>query len=247
MAEMASWFQIDKGYIYLTDEDILAWQEQNGIKDGDVPWNDFVGHHGIITVFGVEDRYVHHEGFVNMPQVIRRSILDGKMNTMFAHAGNLREATPEFIPMMKRLANRYPNVEAQLKRNPYLIRKIENASFQLQMEVGVQNGFTGSTIGQLLRHPECDEKSMLMALQGARTLMDEHSDHHHYKNIIQHANVTKKVLTYLLDNVSHTDVQELVKARMLTIKTRRAKKQAVVAEMNIQVLVEGKAKVRTMA
>src|ERR1035441_5448508 len=107
MAEMASWFQIDRGYIFLTDEDIIAYYDQKQDDHKSIDWNNMVGHYGIITVFGVPDEYHHHEGFVEMPDVIKKTILDRRMDMMFAHAGNLREATPEFIPLMKRLANRY--------------------------------------------------------------------------------------------------------------------------------------------
>jgi hypothetical protein len=247
MAEMASWFQIDKGYIFLTDEDIIAYYDQRQDDHKSIDWNNMVGHYGIITVFGVPDKYHHHEGFVEMPDVIKKTILDRRMDMMFAHAGNLREATPEFIPLMKRLANRYPHVEEQLQRNPYLCYNADHASFQTQMEIGVQNGFTGSTIGQLLRHVACNDKAMMLALRGARELMDSHSDHHHYRSIIDHANVTKAVLRFILDNIPHKDVQDLALARLKTVKRKAVQKQAVVAEMNIQVLVDGKTKIRTLA
>jgi hypothetical protein len=243
--EMASWFHVDEGYIFLTDEDIIAWHENQGAGTTSINWNDFVGHGGISKVFGV-NHSAHHEGFVGMPDVVRKTILDGKMDMMFAHATNLCEATPEFINMMKRLANRYPNVESQLVRNPYLNHNGQALTVLTQMEVGVKNKFVGSTVGKLIRHPMCKEDAMLVALKGATEFMDEQPDHHHYRDIITHPNITRKVLKYIKDNIKHSDVQGLVKQQMKTFKARNViKKIKAFKKLEVKVVTNGKVKVRS--
>ncbi|VVB50633.1 Uncharacterised protein [uncultured archaeon] len=217
--EMASWFEDKKGqgYIFLTDEDIIA--HHGGDKNG-INWNDFVGHHGLMQVFHLPDAYNHYEGFVRMPDVIRKTILAGKMDMMFAHADNLCEATPEFIPMMHRLSSRYSKVASALSSSPYRDWHIEKGkpTLHMQMKVGIENGFKGSTIGEILRHPLCDEKTMFLALEGARELMDEYPEHHHYRNMVENQYVTKKVLNFILKNIPHVDVKEWAEARLKTCK-----------------------------
>jgi hypothetical protein len=243
--EMASWFHEDGGYIFLTDEDIVAWHENQGAGREHINWNDFVGHGGITKVFGVNHR-AHHEGFVEMPDVIKKTIFEGKMDMMFAHASNLSEATPEFIPLMKRLANRFPFVEDQLVRNPYLNWKGQSLTILDQMEVGVKNKFTGSTVGKLIRHPMCQEDAMLVALKGATEFMDEHQDHHHYRDIIVHPNVTKKVLKYMVDNIKHTDVQTWAKQQMKRVKAKKViTKIQALNKLEVKIVTNGKVKVRT--
>jgi hypothetical protein len=249
MAEMASWFHVnkgkpDEGFIFLTDEDIIAWYDQRGEGRNAIDWNNMVGHYGIIHVFKTDHRE-HLEGFVNMPDVIRKTILDGKMDMMFAHAGNLREATPEFIPMMTRLANRFEKVEAQLKCNPYRNYRGQTFTLRDQMKIGVENGFTGSTIGEILRSDLCNEETMLIALKGAVKFMDEYTDHHHYHQIINNNNVTRKVLKYMLEHVPHTDVIEAVKLRLKTVKAKAMMQKAKsIKRLQVQVTKMGDAKVR---
>jgi hypothetical protein len=246
MSEMASWFKTKDGYIFLTDEDVIAYHENMGSSSKEIDWNDFVGHGGLMQVFRIPDRgQTHHEGFVDMPDVIRKTILDGKMDMLFAHAGNLREATPEFIPLMERLANRFPKVKSQLRTNPFRVYKGKGQMTNLaHMKVGVERGFKGSTIGQLLRHPSCQEASMLVALKGASDYMDEHCDYHHYHNIIHHPNVTRKVLQYILRNISHSDVKSwaLNRLKKLAITSRMRVKGA--KALKIKTIKRGKAKIR---
>lgn len=234
MAEFASWFHVDEGYIYLTDDEVYAYQDQEGIEAQYIDWNNLVGHAGIMKVFGVPDKYHHYEGFVNMPQVIKKSLFDGRMDMLFGHAGNLREATPEFIPTMKRLANRFPNVESQLKSNPYKDYLGGPPPFKEQMVVGVKNGFNGSTIGELLRHPNCDEDSFILAMSDAKSYMEAHSDHHHYHDIIRHPNVTKKTLEYIISHIKHQDVQdaalEKIKNGVVKKRVKKAKDYRALSE-----------------
>ena len=216
MSEMASWFETKDGFCFVTDDDVKAYHDQKGFESKDIDWNNFVGHYGIGKCFRMDlNRYTHHEGFVNMPNVIKQNIFDGKMDMLFAHASNLGEATPEFIPTMRRLANRFSNVREQLARNPYVRHTGKSkVTKEHQMMVGVKHGFKGSTIGNLLRHPCCSEKAMLIALKGATDYMDTHDDHHHYHNIIHHLHVTKTVLDYILKNIDHYDVKDWAKERL---------------------------------
>lgn len=247
MAEMASWFKIeDGGFVFVTDEDVLAYHDQNGEDRSNIPWNDMVGHPGILKVFGIPDKYPHTEGFVHMPDVIKKHIFDGKMDTLFAHAGNLREATQEFIPLIKRLANRYPNVEAQLKSNPYRNYVGKILTFRDNMQVSIENGFVGSTIGELLRHEYCFEDSMLLALKDATKFMDESTDHHHYFNIVNNPNVTRKVLKYMLENIKHDDVVSVVRDKIKHIRAKGAiRKMKKIEKLQVQTIQQGKIKIRT--
>lgn len=253
MSEMASWFKTKDGYMFLTDEDVIAYYENRDCSTSSINWNDFVGHSGLMTVFKLPNEYYHHEGFVNMPDVIKKAALNGKMDKIFSHAGNLREATPDFIPMMKRLAQRSKHVREQLDRNPYK-NYLNAVSNKDQMRIGIENNFDGSTIGNLLRDDNCDEASMLLALSRATGFMDSHSDHHHYLNIIQHQNVTKKVLTYILDNIKHSNVQKWANERIGSLKSRRnlfvtrqnrlKKKLDVLNTLKVKTIKKGSAKVR---
>ncbi len=248
MSEMASWLHIDGGYVYCTDKDVIAYHEKEGEGVRSIEWDNFVGHYGIGKVFGVNlDRYYHHEGFTEMPDVIKKSIFNGDMDKMIQHAGNLEEATPEFIPILRRLANRSENVRSSLQDNPYKNWRGKGLlSNSLQMKVGIENGFTGSTIGNLLRSMTCDEKSMMIALRGAQDYMDEYSDHHHYHNIIENSNVTKKVLKYMLDQIEHGDVQRAVKQRLCGFRTvkQRIIKVKNFKRLKTQTWMKGRVKVR---
>jgi hypothetical protein len=250
MAEFASWFKTKDGYIFLTDDEVYAYQDQEGIDDENINWFNLVGHAGIIRVFNIADKHHHYEGFVGMPTVIKKNLFDGRMDMLFGHAGNLREATPEFIPTMKRLANRFPSVEDQLQRNPYKHYLGRTFSYKEQMEIGVANGFNGSTIGELLRHPDCDQDSMIVALQGAVSYLEAHSDHHHYFDIIRHPNVTKKVLQYIVGHVKHKDVTdvalEALKNPSVKKTVRKAKDYRKMTE-KVEKYKEGQALVRTIA
>jgi len=258
MSEMASWFQmragdfsLAKGVAFLTDDDVIAWHEQHGIGRGDISWNNFVGHSGLMQVFNLPNRYTHHEGFVNMPDIIKKTILDGKMDKLFANAGNLDEATPEFIPMMRRLANLYPNVRYQLAHNPYKNYKGGPLTNLNQMKVGIRSKFKGSTIGELLRHPLCGEDSMLLALKECKDFMDEYSDCHHYHNMLDHDNVTPKVLRAIMQNGPYAEVRDKAKRLLAhykprTIGTEKEVKKAL-KNLKVKVVKRGKAKVRVLA
>jgi hypothetical protein len=244
--EMASWFKTKEGYIFLTDEDIIAYHENNGESTESIDWNNFVGHGGLMRVFRIGDRgQTHHEGFVEMPDVIRKTALDGKMDMMFAHADNLNEATPEFIPLMQRLANRFPKVKRALAENPYVEWKGGKLTNAKQMKVGVERGFKGSTIGQLLRHRNCDEESMLIALKGATEYMDTMTDHHHYYNIIMHPRVTKVVLQYIISNVGHGDVQAWAQDRLKNFKVKRIAKMKALTNLKVKTIKRGNRLIRT--
>jgi len=230
MAEMASWFNTEEGVVFLTDDDVYAHQDYHDRRDSEIPWNNLVGHAGILTVFKVPDKYPHTEGFVDMPDVIKKHIFDGKMDMLFAHAGNLREATPEFIYTMKRLANRFPNVESQLGSNPF--RKIiGNITLKQQLELCAEHGLTGSTIGAILRQPTCDEDTMLVALQKARYYLDQYGNNQHYFDIIKHRNVTKKVLAYIINNIGINEVNSLATNTLATFKVPKRKMKLAEAEV----------------
>ncbi len=239
MSEMASWFDFKDGkFSFLTDDDIIAYHDRNGLNTRTIPWDDFVGHGGMMRVFNLKDKWTHEEGFVGMPLVIKKQILNGKMDMMFAHAGNLAEATPEFMPLMKRLANRFPNVAAQLKNNPYkdfkgdLDAKMSNFA---QMKVGVDNSFKGSSVGKLLRMDNCMEDSMLYALQGATSYMDMHADHHHYFQLMTHPNLTRKVLEYIVGNVKHQDVLDKAKEILVNFKDpKRVSVKSIVKNIKVK-------------
>ncbi len=225
MSEMASWFDFKNGqYSFLTDDDIIAYHDRMELNTRTIPWDDFVGHGGMMRVFNLKDNWTHEEGFIGMPLVIKKQILNGKMDMMFAHAGNLSEAGPEFMPLMKRLANRFPNVANQLKSNPYKDFK-GNVDMKLsnfaQVKVGVDNAFKGSSIGKLLRMDTCMEDSMLYILKGATSYMDVHSDHHHYFELMNHPNLTRKVLEYISGNVKHKDVLDKAKELLVNFKDRK--------------------------
>jgi hypothetical protein len=226
-----------------------------------------------MRVFHIPDRnQTHHEGFVGMPPVIKKQIFDGKMDMLFAHAGNLHEATPEFIPTMKRLASRFRNVKAQLADNPYVDFQDKIISNLDQMKIGVKRGFKGSSIGNLLREEGCTEEAMMVALLGARDLMDSHSNHHHYHDIINNRFVTKNILQYILKNIPFADVQENAVKRLTgfvqvklpsqpstkelrmeqaKIEADKAKKIQLkierVKKMKIKIIKRGKAKIRVTA
>ncbi len=251
MSEMASWFKVKEGIIFLTDKDVIAYHDRAGSSTERINWYNFVGHGGMMKVFNIPDRgQTHHEGFVNMPDVIKKTILNGEMNMLFAHAGNLQEATPEFIPLMTRLAERFSNVREQLRENPYRTLKLKKGSTLsnfIQMKVGIDNNFKGSTIGRLLRSNTCQEESMMLALRKVRNFMDQYSDRHHYFNIINNPNVTKKVLRYMLDNVSHSDVRDGALDRMDALKGHPAvlKKVKALSVLKIKTIKKGRAKIRT--
>jgi len=249
MSEMLSWFKTKDGFLFLTDDDVISYHENKGNNTEYIKWDDYVGHSGLMKVYNLPNIHAHQEGFVGMPLVGRKAILDGKMNKLFAHAGNLREATPEFIPLMRRLAVRSRNVAEQLENNPYRHCDGIVVSNAKQMEIGVKNNFKGSTVGNLLRDSNCDEKSMLIALEGARELMDEHTDHHHYHHIVYHENVTKHVLKYILDHVNHQDVREWVMDRLPTLRSRRKriiKTAANYKDLKVRTIRKGRAKIRAI-
>jgi hypothetical protein len=204
-----------------------------------------------MQVFKLPNRYTHHEGFVNMPDIIRKTILDGKMDMLFAHAGNLEEATPEFIPLMKRLATHYSNVRYQLARNPYKNYKGGPITNLYQMKTGIRNHFKGSTIGELLRHPLCGEDSMMLALKECKDFMDEYTDAHHYHNMLDHENVTPKVLRFIMAHGPYSEVRDKAK-RLLAhyqpriVGTEKEVKKAL-KNIKVKVIKRGTAKVRVLA
>jgi hypothetical protein len=226
MPEVGSHFKttsVPGGIIFLTDADVVAYYENKGHSVQSIDWNDFTGHQGIIRVFRITKEYYHHEGFIGMPPVMKKMILEGKADRIFSHCENLREATPEFIPMMRRLAVHSRNVANQLEVNPYnrvvpLNGNERNWKLSLttQMRVGIKHGFTGSTIGNILRAEGCPEEAMLVALNSAKTrrYMDGYEDHHHYLDIVANPYTTKKVLQFLLTDVKHEDVRVAAKLRI---------------------------------
>ena len=256
--EMASWFEIEEGsdaddfgvtgVAFLTDQDVIAWHEAQGAGVKDINWNDMVGHHGLMKVFNLPNKYSHREGFVNMPLVIRKAVHDGKMDMLFAHADNLGEATPEFIPTMKRLANKYPRVGEYLKTNPYRNSHADTVVSNLeQMKIGVSEGFQGSTIGELIRHPLCGEEAMLLCLKSktARELMDSHSDRHHYRDMIKHGSVTRNVLNHIIETDSNSTVVSWAKERLAHYKgiVKPAKMKSM-DKIKVKTIVKGSARIR---
>lgn len=256
--EMASWFEIKEGsdaddfgvtgVCFLTDDDIIAYHEMNGTNAKDIKWVDFVGHDGLMRVFNLPNKYSHREGFVNMPLVIRKAIHDGKMDNMFANADNLNEATPEFIPTMKRLANKYSRVADFLKVNPYRDAKADTVVSNLeQMKSAIKSGFSGSTIGELIRDPLCHEEPMLLCLQTAtaRELMDSHGDRHHYKDMINHPRVTRKVLAEIIKTEKHASVKAWANERLAHYKgVTKVKKEKGLDKLKVRTIIKGKAKIR---
>lgn len=246
MPEMASWFEIEKGkFAFLTDDDVIAWHENQGMGTKYIEWNNFVGHGGLMKVFGLPDKYQHQEGFVGMPEIIKRHIFDGKMNKLFSAAENLREATPEFIPLMRRLANGSPKVDDALMRNPYNRYGGPALGNEVQMQISIDNGFQGSSIGNLLRDPSCNAKSMMLALTKAMNLMEEQSDKHHYDNIIEHVNVTPEVLEFIISNVGHSRIVEKAKKYLQNWKKPAAVKALKIKGKSVEI-AKGNAKIRSL-
>ncbi|VVB50635.1 Uncharacterised protein [uncultured archaeon] len=232
---MASWFETEKGFLFLTDGDVIAYNENRGVPKSQIDWNDYVGHDGLMKVFGLPNKWSHQEGFVSMPDVIRKMLFDGKMDFLFAHAGNLSEATPEFLPVFQRLAPRFPHVKNEMERNPYfqmflksgrIPKLIKSLSLHRQMQVGIKHDFKGSTIGQILRHPHCEERTMLLALSTRKTreYMNEYSDLHHYFNIVHNLSTTKAVLEYIVKNIKHSRVVSAAQTRLEAMVPKKTKK-----------------------
>lgn len=221
MSEMASWFKTRDGIIFLTDEDIIAWHEQRGKGTKEIEWRDFVGHQGICQVFNLNTyAHKHIEGFEGMPGIIKKSILDGKMDMMFAHADNLKEATPEFIPLMQRLATRFEKVKRQLANNPYnLITKNCMPDIEMRMSYAVKHKFDGSTIGNLLMHKRCTPKATLEALKG----FPEHFDKlpHLYYTILNNKRSDAAVCNQILSMTNDDNILFTARKRLglLTTKT----------------------------
>jgi len=248
MPEMASWFETPEGYIHLTDEDIIAYHEQDGAGSKAINWDDYTGHGGLIKVFHLKDEHHHHEGFVRMPDVIKKQVFNGKMDMMFAHSGNLNEATPEFIPTMVRLAKRFKRVADALKINPYKDYAPEKGGLSLykQMQIGIENNFVGSTIGEILRSPLCDDKTMILAMTKAKRLMDEYTDHHHYRNIVENPSVSKVILKYLIEVVKHPDVSSWAEEKLKNYSSMKLSRVSL-AKMRVKTVKQGKALVRSIA
>jgi hypothetical protein len=85
MCNFPSWI-VDKNkkVWFLTDKDIEAYCEHQ-MPGEKIDWYDFVGHHGIINIFGIDGDHV--EGYLDIPVEIASAISMGKMKKMMEGAG----------------------------------------------------------------------------------------------------------------------------------------------------------------
>jgi hypothetical protein len=118
-----------------------------------------------------------------------------------------------------------------------------------QLEIGIKSGFTGSSIGELLRHPACTEEGMMLALTNPSSVqyMNDSGDNHHYANIIDHRNITKKVLRFIVDNSKNEPVVAYAKDKLSGFVVRKARRMKRLQELKIKTIRRGKAKIRVAA